>query len=556
MSILGNRVTRAEDPRLLTEGGTYVEDVAVDAAWVTFVRSTLAHGRIVSVDTAAAATMPGVLGVFTGADIDLPPFPHVNPALPPETQRPLLARDTVRFAGEPVAAVVAVDRYAAADAAELVMLDIDPLPVVVDPHEALRDDVLVHPGVGTNVVWETRSDNQADFSECDVEITIEVVNQRLAATPLEPRSGLAYWTDDDPPRLVHYSACQGAHLTRDTISQVYSLPPERVRAIVPDMGGGFGAKARTIAEELTLGWLARAVGRPVRWTEDRTENLLSMPHGRGQHQRVRLGGTRDGRTLTAYQLDVVQESGAYPLLGFYLPALTQLMVPGCYDIPNCGFTAVSVATNTMSTTAYRGAGRPEATLAVERAVDEFAAEVEMDPVEVRRRNLAAPFDRPWTTGIGTTYDVGDYPRALDRLLAIADYEALRAEQAERRARSEGGHLMGIGVASYVEVTAGAGPSEFGTVELRPDGTLLARLRRHPLRPGSRHDLEDDRRRPHRRDHGSNRGRPRRHRRGPVGWSDRGQPIRADRRFGSGRGRGRSGQARAGTSRRAVRGQLR
>ena len=484
MSILGNRVARAEDPRLLTEGGTYVEDVPVDAAWVTFVRSPLAHGRIVSIETADAAAMPGVLGVFTGPDIDLPAFPHVNPAIPAETERPLLARDIVRFAGEPVAAVVALDRYAAADAAEMVWADIDPLPVVIDPHEALRDEVLVHAAVGTNVVWETRSETQADFSDCEVDITIDVVNQRLAAAPLEPRSGLAYWTEDDPPRLVHYSACQGAHLTRDTICRIYSLPPERVRAIVPDMGGGFGAKARTIAEELTLGWLARAVGRAVRWTEHRTENLLSMPHGRGQHQRVRIGGARDGR-ITAYQLDVVQESGAYPLLGFYLPALTQLMVPGCYDIPNCGFTAVSVATNTMSTTAYRGAGRPEATLAIERAIDAFAAEIDMDPVEIRRRNLAEPFDRPWTTGIGTTYDVGDYPAALDRLLGLVDYEALRAEQAEQRAGPDTGQLMGIGVASYVEVTAGAGPTEFGTVELNDDGSLVARSGATPY--GQGHD---------------------------------------------------------------------
>jgi carbon-monoxide dehydrogenase large subunit len=483
-SILGNEVKRVEDPRLLTEGGTYVEDVDVDAAWAAFVRSTVAHGRITSVEVDDARAAPGVLGVFTGADIDLPPFPNVRPGVPSGSERPLLAHDTVRFVGEAVVAVVADNRYLAADAAELVIVDIEPLPAVLDPHQALEDQILVHPAIGTNVFMRIQSDKRADFGGCEVEVTVEQVNQRLSAVPLEPRSGLAFWTDDDPPRLVHYSACQGAHQTRDVLAHLYDLPVERVRAVVPDMGGGFGAKSRSIGEELTLGWLARAVGRPVRFTETRSENLVAMPHGRGQHQRIRLGGTREGR-VTTYQLDVVQDAGAYPMMGAYLPVMTQRMTPGCYDIADCGFTSVAVATNTTSTTAYRGAGRPEATLAVERAIDVYAAEIGMDPAEVRRINLIPRFTEPWTTGIGTVYDVGDYPEALRRVLDAADYDGLRAEQAALRADPDSRRLMGIGLGSYVEITATAVPNEEATVELRPDGTLLARSGATPY--GQGHD---------------------------------------------------------------------
>jgi len=268
---------------------------------------------------------------------------------------------------------------------------------------------------------------------------------------------------------VHYSACQGAHPTRDILARLYGLDPTRVRAVVPDMGGGFGVKSRTIGEQLTLGRLAEKVGRAVRSTETRTEAMQAMPQGRGQRMDLRLGGTRDGR-ITAYQVDVVQDAGAYPLMGAYLPMMTQRMVPGVYDIADCGYTAVSVATSKISVTAYRGAGRPEAALAIERAIDRFAAEIGMDPIEVRRRNMIPKFLEPVTTGIGTTYDVGDYPEALRRVLAAADIDALRAEQAVTRA-SGGTMAMGIGIGAYVEITAGVGPSEHGTVELRPDGAL-------------------------------------------------------------------------------------
>jgi aerobic carbon-monoxide dehydrogenase large subunit len=468
-SILGNRVVRVEDPRMLTEGGMYVEDVAMpNAVHVTFVRSQFAHGTILSIDTADAADMPGVLGIFTGAQLDLPPFPHVNPMYPAGCERPLLARDRVRFVGEAIAAVVAETKAQATDAAEMVFVDIDPLPAVIELDDALSDAMLLHPEVGSNTYMKFASPNQADFGGCDVVLNLRVMNQRIAGAPLETRSGMAYWEGD---RLVHYSSCQGAHPTKEILGKIYGLAPEQIRAVVPDVGGGFGVKSRTIGEELTLGWLSKKVNRPVRFTETRTESMQAMPQGRGQRMDITIGGTRDGR-VTAYQLEVVQDAGAYPLMGAFLPAMTQRMVPGVYDIPNCGFNGVSVATNKMSVTAYRGAGRPEAALAIERAMDYYAAEIGMDPAEVRRRNFIPKFTEAYTTGIGNVYDVGDYPEAMSKVLKAADYESLRAEQVRRRADGDG-PLMGIGLSVYVEITSGGPGVEHGSVHLLADGRLKA-----------------------------------------------------------------------------------
>ena len=247
------------------------------------------------------------------------------------------------------------------------------------------------------------------------------------------------------------------------------------------MGGGFGAKSRTYPEELALGYYARAVGRPVRWTETRSENMVAMAHGRAQTQTARMGGTRDGR-ITAYQLDVLQDAGAYPTIGAVLPTMTQRMTTGVYDLDNVGFSGVSVVTNTISTHAFRGAGRPEAAVAIERMVDRFSAEIGMDPAEVRRRNLVPRFLEPYTTGIGTVYDVGDYPEALERALRAADYDDLRAEQARRRADGDP-VCLGIGIGVYVEITAGAAGPEFGAVELLAGGRLRVRSGATPYGQG-------------------------------------------------------------------------
>ena len=468
-SILGNRVKRVEDPRMLTVGGTYVEDMRLpDASWLTYVRSPYAHAHITAIDVTEAKGAAGVLAIFTGEDLgELGLAPHTNPTFPEAMRRPFVAIGTVRYVGQPVVAVIAEDRLQAADAADLVLVDYDPLPVVVDPEVALRDEVVLFPDHGSNVVMRFASPTPADFSACEVVVEERIVNQRLTAAPIETRSGAAYWTDDG--RLVHYSACQGAHPTKALLAEIYGLDPAAVRVVVPDVGGGFGAKSRTYPEELALGFYAREVGRPVRWTETRTENILAMPNGRGQVQRAKLGGTRDGR-ITAYQLDVVQDAGAFPLIGAFLPAMTQRMTTGVYDLDNVGFSGVSLVTNTVSTTAYRGAGRPEAAVAIERMVDRFAAAIEMDPADVRRRNYVPRFTEPYTTGIGTVYDVGDYAESLDRALKAAGYDELRADQTRRRAEGDG-VALGIGLSTYVEITAGVQSPESASVEVRDDGRL-------------------------------------------------------------------------------------
>ncbi len=471
MSIFGNRVPRVEDPKLLTVGGTYVADLRVPeldgAAHVTYVRSTIAHARIVSIEVDEARAAPGVLGVFTAADVDLAPLPPATPMFNAAMTRPLLAADVVRFVGEPVAAIVSETPEQGADAAELVWPEYDPLPAVVDPVEARRDEVVLHEAAGTNVVVDLAFGRTDDlFDGCEVVVTQDVVNQRVAAVPLESRAAAAAWVGD---RLVQWASTQHAHGTRDKLAAVYGLDPSAVRVIAPDVGGGFGAKIGGYPEELLLGWLARAVGRPVRWAETRSENMVGLGHGRGQRQTIEIGGRRDGR-VEAYRLTILQDGGAYADMGSILPYLTRVMAPGTYDIAKVEVNATSVTTNTTSTVAYRGAGRPEATAAIERAMDLFAAEIGMDPVEVRRANVVPADAFPWTTVTGSTYDVGDYERALDLVLDHAGYEELRAEQRRRREAGEVVQL-GIGVSLYVEVTAGpSAGGEHARIVVETDGS--------------------------------------------------------------------------------------
>jgi aerobic carbon-monoxide dehydrogenase large subunit len=468
VSILGTRVTRIEDPRLLTEGGRYTADLrepALEGAvHATFLRSTVAHALVVGVDVVEARSLPGVVDVVTGAEIDLPPVPGVtNRAM----ARPLLAADRVRFVGEPVAVVLSETPEQGADAAEWVVVDYEPLPVVVDPVEALASEAILFPELGSNLVATFGEEGGVGVpgrdAGCDVVVRQRIVNQRLAAAPLEGRSSAAAWVDG---RLVLWCSTQNAHGLRHAVASTYGLDEDRVRVVTPDVGGGFGAKIGGHPEDIVLGWLARRCGRPVRWTETRTENMTAMVHGRAQVHEVVIGGRGDG-TIEAYHLDVVQDAGAYPSMAAFLPYLTRAMAAGTYAIPRVTSHARVALTTTTPVGSYRGAGRPEATAAIERAVDLFAAEVGLDPVEVRRRNLLPPFSEARTTAAGTTYDCGDYPGALDRVLAAAGYDDLRAEQARRRAGGET-RVLGIGVSCYVEVTSGlrAG-SEFGRVEIRP-----------------------------------------------------------------------------------------
>ena len=479
MSILGNRVLRREDPALLTTGGTYVDDIDVpNAAFVTYVRSTIAHARLVTVDTTDALAMPGVLAIVTAADLDLPDLPPATPAMDQSMTRPLLARDVVRFVGEPIAAIVTEQRAQGPDAAEAVFVDYDPLPAVVDPEAARDGGTKVFDEAESNVIWSIEARNRvADFSECDVVVSQRMINQRVAACPIEGRTAVAWWAEDG--RLTQYQSCQGAHPVRTAIAELYGLDPAGVRVVCPDVGGSFGAKAGATPELLLLGDLARRAGRPVRWFETRTENMTAMGHGRGQVQHVTIGGTRDGR-ITAYAIDVLQDAGAYPGMGALLPWMTRMMTSGVYELQNVGYSSTSVVTTTTPMVAYRGAGRPEAAAALERAVDLFAAEIGMDPAEVRRANVLPPDVFPYTTRTGTEYDSGDYAGALDLVLEAAGYDELRAEQQRRRDAGDT-VVLGIGLSVYVEVTGGG--SEYGEVELRPDGTVLVKTGSNPYGQG-------------------------------------------------------------------------
>jgi aerobic carbon-monoxide dehydrogenase large subunit len=479
VSILGTRVLRVEDPRFLTTGGVYTEDLQDErlagACYAFFVRSPIAHARIARIDVAQAASAPGVVGVFTGADLaDLPAIPPMMAGMVNDRmQRPLLATDVVRYVGEPVAVVVTEQLYQGEDAAELVDVDYDPLPAVVDMAAAIAGDVILFEDAGTNVAATFGDYDTLDehlFDGCEAVVAHTIINQRVAPAPMETRAAAAVWGADG--RLTAWIPNQGAQSTRGGLASMLGLEAEQVRVITPDVGGAFGAKFGADPEHAVVAWVARQLGRPARWTETRSENLISMTHGRAQQQTVTIGGMTDG-TVLAYRLEIVQDSGAYPRIGAILPFLTILMAPGPYAIGRAEAVARSVVTTTTPIGAYRGAGRPEATAALERAIDLFAAEIGMDPARVRRKNLLAPFTEPHTTKFGALYDSGDYAEALDRVLAAAGYDELRRDQARRRDRRDTVQL-GIGVSCYVEITGGgdeAGePQENATVEVHPDGT--------------------------------------------------------------------------------------
>ncbi len=480
MSILGTRVLRTEDPRFLTTGGVYTEDVVDErlagACHVFFVRSPIAHARISRIDVSAALAAPGVIAAFTAADLaDLPDIGPMMPGLLNERmRRHLLATDVVRYVGDAVAAVVTQEPYQGEDAMELVDVDYEPRPAVISLAAAASDEVVLFDEAGTNVAANFGDPAALDehlFDDCEVVVREAIVNQRVAPAPMETRSAAAAWGDDG--RLTAWIPNQGAQGTRSGLAGLLGIEPALIRVITPDVGGAFGAKFGADPEHAVVAWVARKLGLPARWTETRYENLIGMTHGRAQEQTVTIGGSKDGK-VAAYRLEILQDCGAYPRIGAVLPFLTILMTPGPYAFPRAEAVARTVVTTTTPLGAYRGAGRPEATAAVERAMDLFAAEIGMDPAEVRRRNLLPPFTEPHQTAFGALYDSGDYVVALDKALAAADYESLRADQAQRRACGDTVQL-GIGLACYVEITGAgdgeeSGPSENATVEVHPDGS--------------------------------------------------------------------------------------
>ena len=471
MSILGTRVVRIEDPRFLTGEGTYIANLPMPGALhLTFVRSSMAHARLLSIDASEALSMPGIRAVWTAADIDIAPAGPANGMMNKAMLFPYLAIDTVRFVGDLVAIVVSEDKTSGVDAAETVIVDYEPLPVVLDMDDSFSNRVLLHPDAETNVVLTFAARSNDDiFADCDVVVDLVIENQRVAPAPMEVRSCVSTW---DGTRLTQWACSQGAHGARDGLAEIFGLEKSQVRVITPDVGGGFGAKSGVYPEEILVGWATRKLGVPVRWTESRTENMLAMGHGRAQRQRTRMGGTRDGR-ITAYRLDLLQDAGAYARAGAVLPYMTRMMAGGVYDIANVQFESNSVVTNTTPTVAYRGAGRPEATAAIERTIDEFARVCGIDPAEVRRRNYIAPSAFPLTTSMGAKYDSGEYAAALELALKAAGYDQLLVEQKKRR-DSKDPVQIGIGIASYVETTNPMGSGDYGSVEIKADGGAIVR----------------------------------------------------------------------------------
>jgi carbon-monoxide dehydrogenase large subunit len=477
---IGQPVRRREDPRLITGTGTYVDDVKLPGMLhAALMRSPYAHAKIGAVDLSAARKHPGVVCAFNGEDLAgrLPSLPCVAPAqnMP---EHPVLARDKVRYVGDPVAIVVATNPYIARDAVDLITADFDPLPAVVDVEKALQSGApLVHENFGTNLVVKaevTPPGFDKAMSEADKTLKFRLVNQRLTPTMMEPRGVVAQW-DRGYGQLTLWSSTQIPHLLRSQLADMLKLAENKVRVIAPEVGGGFGAKLNVYAEEALLGYLARELNRPVKWIETRRENMAATTHGRDQVAHVEVGFKNDG-TITAIRVKFFCDMGAYlQLLTPAIPGFTALMVPGCYKIGALAFEQNLVFTNKMATDAYRGAGRPEACYLIERTMDMVAAELGVDPVQVRRKNFIPKDAFPFTSAAGLQYDSGDYESALNKALEMVEYEKLRAEQAEARKK---GRYLGIGLSTYVEI-CGIGPSALLPPKLKGGGWESATVRVEP-----------------------------------------------------------------------------
>jgi aerobic carbon-monoxide dehydrogenase large subunit len=457
---VGQAMRRKEDPRMITGQGRYVDDIVLPGMlYMAIVRSSEAHARIVSIDASAAQEAPGVHGVFTGEDVTLDgpmPMAWVPPGVEVKAAETWpLARGTVKYVGQAVAVVVGGDKYGVVDAAEQVVVEYDPLPVVVDPEKALESSSpLVHEEIGTNKTHEWTiggGDMDAAWSDADVIVERRIVNHRTAGAPIEPRACLAEYRGGH--FTIHLTS-QNPHLIRLFMAGEIGVSEEKIRIIAPDVGGGFGVKITHYGEEILCAWTARKLGRPVKWTETRSEHMSSTIHGRDQIDYVKMGAKRDG-TITGLEVRAIADLGAYyTLLTPFIPCFTGFVISGCYKIPNLNFTAVGVFTNKMATDATRGAGRPEATHLIEVTIEQLAAELGLDPLEVRRKNFIPKEDFPAEVALGLVYDSGDYQGSLDKLLTHVDVDAFRREQAELRER---GIYRGIGFSTWMEI-CGLAPS--------------------------------------------------------------------------------------------------
>jgi len=483
---VGAEVRRKEDPRLITGTSLYVDDLRLPGMLhLALVRSTEPHAEIAGIDPSAALAMPGVVAVVTGdelaefcgplaggssegssgeqADYDQDEERGID--TPPTWP---IARDKVRFVGEPVAAVVAESRYQAEDAVEAVQVSYNPLPAVTNPEEAMAEGApQFYPTIKNNIGarWDhDHGDIDAAFAGAPVTATARIRSQRLAGVPMEPR-GVAAAPDPLTQGVTVWTSTQAPHWNRNDIAGALDIPVTKVRVIAPEVGGGFGVKIGSYQEDFIVAALARKLNRPIKWIETRSENFLATHHGRDQWADVEVAAEANGR-IRGVKIRVVQDLGAYPK-GTDLPELTGRLAAGCYDLPALQFRSVSVYTNTMAVGAYRGAGRPEAAYYIERVIDLVADAAGVDPAEVRRVNFIPKFEGGYTTAAGERYDSGNYEPTLDKALELSGYRQLRQEQAAARRQ---GRYLGIGLASYVEI-CGFGPYESAVVRVEPNGDV-------------------------------------------------------------------------------------
>ncbi len=482
MSLVGAKVLRKEDPRLLTGTGTFVDDLAPPRTlFAEFVMSTEAHARISSIDVRRALAVDGVVGVYTAADFT--EYPDLPQGLP-ELERPVLARNTVRFVGEPVAVVVAEDRYAAADALDAVEVAYEPLPAMSTIEAATAPDatpLFAHHGSNVITVVPMLDDLEKQLDASDQRASLHVVNQRCAAVPIEPVACLADWRPDG---LTVWATTQAPHHLRNQLATWLDLSQTECRVIAPDVGGGFGSKMVWYPELFVAPALSKLTRRPVKFAQTRSEAMVQMSPGRDQVHDIDIGFGRDGR-IKALRLVVTQNLGAYPdPTGLGLAVLTTWMAAGAYRIPKVEASYRTVTTNTTPVAAYRGAGRPEAAFSIERIVDVVARRTGLDPAEVRRRNFIPASSFPYEThNEAVVYDSADFDAALNECLRIVDYDAVRVEQARRRRDDPDGKLLGIGLSCWLEI-AGFGPNgslegfghlaswESAQIRVQPDGSAI------------------------------------------------------------------------------------
>ncbi|MCY4352495.1 MAG: xanthine dehydrogenase family protein molybdopterin-binding subunit, partial [Gemmatimonadetes bacterium] len=483
---VGARIKRREDPRLIQGLAHYVDDIQLpNLLHVAILRSPYAHARINGINTDAAQNLSGVKSVVTGEDVkdviggipcaatDPDGFPGIK-----VPHHPVLATGKVRFVGEPVVAVAATDAYIAQDALDLIEVDYEPLDAINSADAAFADDApIIHEDWDDNMAftWSIAGgDVDAAFAEADHVVSQRIDHQRLVPNPMETRGVVAQYLPGKD-QLNLWSSTQIPHLLRTQISVMLNMAENHVRVIAPEVGGGFGCKLNVYAEEALLGHMAKYLVQPVKWIEGRRENFLHTIHGRDQTGDVELAVKNDG-TILGLKYTVSADVGAYyQLLTPAIPTLTGLMLCGSYTFKNVQMNLTAAFTNKMATDAYRGAGRPEATYLIERMIDVVAHDLDLDPLEVRRKNFIGKDAFPYETGTAVAYDSGDYTAALDKALKMADYEALREQQAELR---EEGRYLGIGFSTYVEI-CGMGPSaampaggwESSTVRVDPTGKV-------------------------------------------------------------------------------------